>query len=419
MRRLTVLFVLSTLVVLLVASLAAKDDAPQWKALQLKHFTVKSGVDFAPEDLGFLYDGVLDRLHKSKLADQVLDDAATVPQKIGADSVVIEGTVTYFEQGSALFHQARAHIEFKLYRASDHRLITTVMWMGDGLGARAIHGKAWRYIGNMPAHDITKAAEKLQPLASYAAAPPAEAQAPAAAGAPQATAGGEVLTNDSIIEMVTTKLPEDVIIAKIQAFPNKFDLSNSALVDLNQKGVSPGIMKAMLAAPKTGPAPAAAANAPSASIAQTLPPLPHHEGPYSVMEVKHLTVATGVQFPPKGGDAQAYLDAFYETFLKELEKEKFAVQAVAEGSAVPDAANTDAVIIEGKITDFQFTEPKPFHPPVAPVMTMQFNFYRRSDHYALGTMTLIINKMAAWPFMKSNTFGKTVPYFVVKEMKKH
>jgi hypothetical protein len=71
------------------------------------------------------------------------------------------------------------------------------------------------------------------------------------------------LTNNSIVEMVTAKLPEEVVITKIQTSPNHFDLSTPALSDLNQKGVSAAIMKAMLMAPK-----AAVPVAPSANTVQ-------------------------------------------------------------------------------------------------------------------------------------------------------
>jgi len=139
-------FAVLALVLLLAASLSAKDEHHQWKALQVKNLTVNSGVNLSPEEIGYFHDGLLDGLRKSKLAEQVLDDGATVPQDIAADSVVMEGTITYFEQGGG-FRSPHAHAEFKLYRVSDHRLITTTNWLGEGLGHGASHGKAWKYIG--------------------------------------------------------------------------------------------------------------------------------------------------------------------------------------------------------------------------------------------------------------------------------
>ena len=46
-----------------------------------------------------------------------------------------------------------------------------------------------------------------------------------------------VLANQSIIEMVSARLPEEVIITKIQTSKTNFDLSTSALVELNTGGV--------------------------------------------------------------------------------------------------------------------------------------------------------------------------------------
>jgi len=247
-------FAVLALVLLLAGTLSAKEEQHQWKALQVKHLTVNPGVNLSPEEIGYFHDGLLDGLRKSKLAEQVLDDGATVPQDIAADSVVMEGTITYFEQGGG-FRSPHAHAEFKLYRVSDHRLITTTNWLGEGLGHGASHGKAWKYIGVIASYEVKRTAKELQPLSSFPPAAPAEAKTPAnVAAAPQSSSNAEVLTNNSIVEMVTAKLPEEVIITRIQTSPNNFDLSTPALSDLNQKGVSSAIMKAMLTAPKAAPA---------------------------------------------------------------------------------------------------------------------------------------------------------------------
>lgn len=50
-----------------------------------------------------------------------------------------------------------------------------------------------------------------------------------------------VLTNQSIIEMAAAKLPEEVIITKIQTSKTDFDLSTSALVELKTGGVSANV----------------------------------------------------------------------------------------------------------------------------------------------------------------------------------
>lgn len=55
--------------------------------------------------------------------------------------------------------------------------------------------------------------------------------------------------------MTAAKLPEDVIIARIQTSSNSFDLSTPALAELSQKGVSAAVMKAMIVAPGSVQAP--------------------------------------------------------------------------------------------------------------------------------------------------------------------
>jgi hypothetical protein len=66
------------------------------------------------------------------------------------------------------------------------------------------------------------------------------AQAPPAATSDSAS-DPNVLTNQSIIEMAAARLPEEIIITKIQTSKTAFDLSTSALVELNTGGVSANV----------------------------------------------------------------------------------------------------------------------------------------------------------------------------------
>ena len=58
----------------------------------------------------------------------------------------------------------------------------------------------------------------------------------------------EVLTNDSVIQMVRAGLPEAVVIAKIKSTATKFDLKTDSLVSLKKAGVSDKVLEAMVAA---------------------------------------------------------------------------------------------------------------------------------------------------------------------------
>lgn len=170
-------FIVLAFVLLLTGTLSAKDEQHPWKALQVKNLTVNPRVNLTQEEIGYFHEGLLDGMRKSKLAEQVLDDGASVPQDIASDSVVMEGTIISIEQGGA-FRSPHANAEFKLYRVSDHRLITTTNWLGEGLGHGASHGKAWKYIGIIAAYDVKKTAKALQPLSSFPPTAPAETATP-------------------------------------------------------------------------------------------------------------------------------------------------------------------------------------------------------------------------------------------------
>jgi len=66
------------------------------------------------------------------------------------------------------------------------------------------------------------------------------------------------LTNQDVIRMIEEKLPESVIISKIQTSETKFDTSPAAISELNKKGVSEKVLNAMVNAnkPVQSPAPA-------------------------------------------------------------------------------------------------------------------------------------------------------------------
>jgi hypothetical protein len=68
----------------------------------------------------------------------------------------------------------------------------------------------------------------------------------------------EVLTNDSVVQMVKAGLPEAVVIAKIRSTQTKFDLRTDSLVNLKKAGVSDKVLEAMVASgsPATGTLPA-------------------------------------------------------------------------------------------------------------------------------------------------------------------
>ena len=59
------------------------------------------------------------------------------------------------------------------------------------------------------------------------------------------SAPSEVLTNEEVIRMTVAKLPDSVIVTKIQNSTCKFDISTDGLIKLKQAGVSDAVIQAM------------------------------------------------------------------------------------------------------------------------------------------------------------------------------
>lgn len=64
----------------------------------------------------------------------------------------------------------------------------------------------------------------------------------------QGSAGAEVLTNESVVQMVVGKVPKDVILTKIQSTSTAFDITANGLVSLHQRKVPANMIKAMVQA---------------------------------------------------------------------------------------------------------------------------------------------------------------------------
>jgi len=95
----------------------------------------------------------------------------------------------------------------------------------------------------------------------------------------QAAPQAEVVTNQTVVDMVSAKLPTDVIIAKIQTSKTNFDLSTDALVKLNQSAVPSEVVKAMLQK-SSAPAAPAEATTPVVPADPNDPDSPHDPGIY-------------------------------------------------------------------------------------------------------------------------------------------
>jgi hypothetical protein len=99
--------------------------------------------------------------------------------------------------------------------------------------------------------------------------------------------GQEVLTNDSVVQMVKAGLPEALVIAKIRSTPTKFDLRAESLVSLKKSGVSDKVLEAMMApgSPASG-AQAAAPTPPAGALASGS--LRDRDAIYQLIEGKYV-----------------------------------------------------------------------------------------------------------------------------------
>jgi hypothetical protein len=121
MKRLALV---ATLLVAFVpaTNLAAQDVLLPLKTIEVKHFTQIDGLGLSQDFINYFYDGLRTYLPKTKVAEQVLGEGATVPDADAANSVVVEGKFTDFGKGGV----GHVTTEINLYRRSDHKLIVTI-----------------------------------------------------------------------------------------------------------------------------------------------------------------------------------------------------------------------------------------------------------------------------------------------------
>jgi hypothetical protein len=77
------------------------------------------------------------------------------------------------------------------------------------------------------------------------------------------------LTNDGVIAMVRKKVPESVIVRKIQSIPGKFDTSTHVIVRLTKAGVTENELNAMIAASGKGVTPPSTDSAKPGGVSAT------------------------------------------------------------------------------------------------------------------------------------------------------
>ena len=101
----------------------------QFKTVEVKHFTQVDGLGLSQDFVNSFYDGLREYAPKAKIAEQVVDEGATVSDADAANSAVIEGKFTGYNKGGFL-SSGIVDMEIKLYRRSDHTLIKTITSRG-------------------------------------------------------------------------------------------------------------------------------------------------------------------------------------------------------------------------------------------------------------------------------------------------
>ncbi len=369
MKHRTLLVVLAFLG-FLVGNLAAKDVPPHFKDIQVERFTQSDGVGLSQNFIRYFSDSLREQLQKENIAGLVVDDRATVPAADAADSIVLEGNFTSFQNTSG-FHAGRIGVEIKLYRLRDHQLITALTQeLLFGFKSKN-EADVPEYAGKISGKQFSKAAKDFPALDSFPPGPPVQTAAPsAAAPASLAPAPADVLTNSSVVEMVTAKLPEDVIIAKIQVSPTNFDVSTPALAELNQKGVSPAIVKAMLIAPKVAPALPQSPTSPGAD---------HSGAPGQ----QHFSIAEGVSLPA-WIDPQDFLKLFAGQLRAFLQKRNIPVQLAGDGPGSPGTDAAGFTVVECRISEVHMGNGSMANPVV---ITVESSLYRGSDRTLVKVVT--------------------------------
>jgi hypothetical protein len=113
----------------------------------------------------------------------------------------------------------------------------------------------------------------------------------------------EVVTNETVIQMVRAGLSEGVILAKIRSSPTRFDTRTDALIALKQAGASERVMAAILgggAPPAQAASPPPVASAPAGAVV-VVPPATASRGTGPVF---HVTGGKQIELIATGGSIE-------------------------------------------------------------------------------------------------------------------
>ena len=78
------------------ATARPKDEAPQYKTAEAKHFTTAEGVELSPAFVDYFYAELRNEMTKAKLVKEVIGEGEAVEDADAPKSLVISGTVTEY-----------------------------------------------------------------------------------------------------------------------------------------------------------------------------------------------------------------------------------------------------------------------------------------------------------------------------------
>jgi hypothetical protein len=84
------------------ASAKPKDETPQYKTAEAKHFTTVEGVELTPAFVDYFYAELRSELAKAKLVNEVVGEGEAVDDSDAPKSLVISGTITEYKKGNVV-----------------------------------------------------------------------------------------------------------------------------------------------------------------------------------------------------------------------------------------------------------------------------------------------------------------------------
>jgi hypothetical protein len=79
-----------------------KDETPQYKTAEAKHFMTAEGVELTPAFVDYFYAELRSELTKAKLVNEVVGEGEAVDDADAPKSLVISGTITEYKKGNVV-----------------------------------------------------------------------------------------------------------------------------------------------------------------------------------------------------------------------------------------------------------------------------------------------------------------------------